>query len=101
MKIRNISQQQKEFYQNLKKSLQNGGDYVLKSSAATTDLVVLNMKKDVVLYKIVTPDERKNVELWKSKIKDIYVLAWWRATYVLIYLDENFNEIKREEISLK
>lgn len=100
MKSGHISQQHKVFYQKLKKSLQNGGDYVLKSSAATTDLVVLNMKKDVVLYKIVTPDEKENVELWKSKIKDIYVLAWWKATYILIYLDENFIEVKREEISL-
>lgn len=101
MKSRHFSSPQKEFYQKFKKSLQISGNWVTQSSAATTDLVVLNLEKDVQLYKIVYPQDVDKVSIWIDKIKETYVLAWWRAVYILVYVDEDFNEVKREKIPLK
>lgn len=101
MKSGHFSVSHKDFYQKFKKSLQIKGNWITQSSAATTDIVVLNLEKDVQLYKIVYPEDVDKVSIWIKKIKETYVLAWWRAIYILIYVDENFNEIKREKIPLK
>lgn len=95
-----FSKEQKVFYQNLKKSLKNQFTWVTGSTAATTDLVVLDIRKDIQLYKIIPPSERKNVIIWLNKLKKIYTLAWYKADYVVVYVDENFNEQKREVFSL-
>lgn len=100
MQSRHISQEQKTFYQNLKKSLQNSFTWVTGSTAATTDLVVLDVRKNIQLFKIVLPSEKENVQIWIQKLKKIYTLAWYKADYVLVYVDENFNEQKREVFSL-
>lgn len=101
MKYKDFSSSQKDFYQKIKKSLQIKGNWITQSSAATTDLVVLNLDKDIQLYKIVYSQDVDKVPIWKKKIKETYVLAWWRAIYILIYVDEDMNEIKREQIPLK
>lgn len=100
MQSRHISQEHKTFYQNLKKSLQNGLTWVTGSTAATTDLVVLDVRKNIQLFKIVLPSEKENVQIWIQKLKKIYTLAWYKADYVLVYVDENFIEQKREVFSL-
>lgn len=100
MKSKHISQEQKSFYQNLKKSLQNKFTWVAGSTAVTTDLVVLDVRKDIELFKIVTPDNVDNVDIWVKKLKLIHALSWYKANYIIIYVDDDFNELKRESFHL-
>ncbi len=94
-------QEQIDFYQNLKKELmQNKKNFVFSSRNATTDIVILNINQNVELYKIVPYCDRAKVDLWIQKLKKIHTLAWYKAEYILIYLDEDFNEEKRVKIIL-
>lgn len=101
MKSAYISDKHKCFYQNLKKSLQKKNNWLFGSKNRTTDLVVLDVTKDVELFKIVTPDDVENVKVWVEKLKKIYVLAWYRASYTLVYVDDDFNELERKTFPLK
>lgn len=96
-----LSPQHKAFYQKTKKSLQNESNWVFGSKNRTTDFVVLDVKKDVELYKIVPPNDIHNVDTWVKKLQKIYVLSWYKADYILIYVDEDFNEVEREVFHLK
>lgn len=95
-----LSSNHKYFYKNLKKSLQNGFTWVTGSTASTTDLVVLDVRKNIQLFKVVTPSDCDKVLIWKEKLNKIYSLAWYKADYVLVYVDQDFQEIKRETYSL-
>lgn len=95
------TKEQKEFYQNLKKSLQSRFTWVSGSTTQTTDLVVLDIRKDVELFKIVPKEDIENVHIWVDKLKKIHALAWYKANYTLIYVDDNFQETKRETFRLK
>jgi len=100
MKSKHFSRQQKDFYQNLKKSLQNNYAWVVGSTNRTIDIIVLDVRRDVQLFKIVTPHEKDNVSIWIQKLKKIYALGWYKAKYVVVYVDDNFIEQKRETFSL-
>lgn len=100
MKFRDFNQSHKDFYHNLKKSLQNGSNHVLGTNNRNIDFVVINMKQDIQLFKIVTPENKDCVDFWIKDLKGWYKLAWYRANYNLIFIDEVGVEIKRDKISL-
>ena len=94
-------EEQINFYQNLKQELmQQHHNFVFGSRNNTTDFVVLNPNQNVQLYKIVSYSEKSKVNVWISKLKKVYALAWYKAEYNLIYLNEDFQEQKRIKIPL-
>ncbi len=96
MRNNKLSYKHKVFYQQLKKSLQNDSSWVFGSKNRTTDFVVLNIKKDVELYKIVSPQDLHNVDIWIKNLKKIYTLSWYQANYILVYVNSDYEEIKRD-----
>ena len=100
MKPKHFSQSRKDFYKNFKKSLQNQYSWVIGSKNRTIDILVFDIRKDVQLFKIISPSENDNVKIWVEKLKSIYVLSWYKASYTLVYVDENFIEQKRETFIL-
>lgn len=101
MENQSKNKQIKQFYQDLKKSLQNPYAWVVGSTNRTTDIVVLDITQDVHLYKIVLPGEELNVKTWIEKLKKIYALSWFQAQYTLIYISATGQEISRDTIKLK
>mgnify|MGYP000442242030 CR=1 FL=1 len=94
-------EEQINFYQSLKRDLmKDKTNFVFGSRNNTTDFVVLNPSQNVELYKIVPYSEKEKVSTWISKLKKVYALAWYKAEYNLIYLDEDFKELKRKKLKL-
>lgn len=87
------------FYKNIKKSLENEG-FVLTSRNALIDFMVLNVKKDIEIYKISPIWDEYRTELYTSKLKKWYKYAWYKANYTIIYFDKNYIEVKRETFPL-
>jgi len=100
MKSKHFSKERKDFYQNLKKSLQNNYAWVVGSTNRTIDIIVLDVRRDVQLFKIVPLNEKKNVSIWVQKLKKIYALGWYKANYTVVYVNDEFVEQKRETFSL-
>lgn len=100
MIIKEIPPKQIEFYHNLKKSLELPGCFVIGSKNRSIDFVVFNIKQDIQLYKIVPPWSKKSSEIWLSSLKKWYSLAWYKATYTMVFVNEDFQEIKRRTFDL-
>lgn len=87
-------------YKQLKKDLCNKNNYVIKSKNRLIDFIIFDIKQDIQLYKLVFFEDKENVNIWINKLKEIYIFAWYKANYNLVFLDKNLSEIRREKIIL-
>ena len=78
----------------------SGQNLVIGSKNKLIDLIVFDVNSDIQLYKIVTHENKNNVNIWIEKMKLRHFWLWYKAEYNFVFLDENFKEIKREKIKL-
>lgn len=99
MKTQNLDPKQIEFYHKTKKSLENLG-FVLTSRNNLIDFMILNVKRDIQLFKLCPIWDEYKVEIWIEQLKKWHKLAWYKATYTIVFFDEDFIEIKRKFFNL-
>ena len=85
----------KQKYQEIKKEFWEGSFLVTGVKSESIDINVLNFSKNVQLVKLVVPNQMHLVETWKDKLETRCKLNWYKCDYIVIYLNDDYEEINR------
>ena len=85
----------KQKYQEVKQEFWEGSFLVTGVKSESIDIQILNFKKNPQLVKLVIPNQFHLVDDWIKKLKKRTKLNWYGCDYIIIYLNDNYEEINR------